>query len=389
MKIPRLLRLPDTSGRSCFLWGPRKTGKTTWLKQELPEAIYIDLLRTQTFAEYASRPALLQERFEEWPDSAKSWVVIDEVQKVPSLLDEVHWLIENRSARFLLTGSSARRLRRGQVNLLGGRAWRRELRPLTLQEILPSHPKWDLESILHRGLLPAHFLCEQPQEELRSYVADYLHHEIAAEALTRNLPAFSEFLRVAALGNGEILNLENCAREVGISARVVASYYDILGDTLLGERLPAWRQRTSRRLIRGDKFYLFDVGVSNFLARRRPRRGTPEFGKSLEHLVWMELQAYRAYRQPDLEMHYWRTSHGLEVDFLVNGKELAIEVKSGRVHLPDCKGLSALADDGSVGRRVVVSLEDQPRRLEDRHGPIRVLPLKHFVDELWAGLLMA
>lgn len=386
MKITRLLSLPDTGARSCFLWGPRKTGKTTWLKQALPQAIYIDLLRTQTFAEYASRPALLAERYDEWEESARSWVVIDEVQKVPQLLDEVHWLIENRAARFLLTGSSARKLRRGQGNLLGGRAWRRELKPLTLQEI--RQPDWNLESIVHSGLLPSHFLAPQPSEELRAYVADYLHNEVAAEALTRNLPAFSEFLRVAALGCGEILNLENVAREVGVSARAVANYYDILEDTLLGERLPAWRQKSSRRMVRGDKFYFFDPGVSNFLARRRPRTGTPEFGKSLEHLVWMELRAYQAYRQQDLEMHYWRTSNGQEVDFLLNGREVAVEVKSGRVHLTDCKGLSALVDDGAVGQRIVVDLEEQPRRLQDRHGPIRVVPLGHFVDELWAGRLL-
>lgn len=212
---------------------------------------------------------------------------------------------------------------------------------------------------------------------------------MAAEALTRNLPAFGEFLRISALGNAEILNLENVAREVGVSARAVANYFDILQDTLLGERLPSWTRSPNRRLIKSDKFYLFDVGVANYLARRKPQAGTPEFGKSFEHIVWMELRAYIAYREPDLPLAYWRSASGFEVDFLLGDKQLAIEVKSGRVHETDLKGLSALSDDGPVGKRIVVTVESEARVLQDRHGPVTCLPVAQFVQHLWQGGLLS
>ncbi len=386
MDIPRLLDLPDEPGQSVFLWGPRKTGKTTWIRRQLSNYVLVDLLNSEDYYAYSTRPQLLRERAQAWLAASPSWIVIDEVQRVPDLLNEVHWLIENAGARFLLTGSSARKLRRGQANLLGGRAWRRDMRPLSLAELRDQ--AWSLEGLMKSGLLPAHFLARRPEEHLRAYAGDYLKEEVAAEGLTRNLPAFGEFLRVCALGNAEIVNLENIAREVGVSARAVANYYDILQDTLIGERLPAWTRGVNRRLIKSDKFYFFDVGVSNYLARRKPQPGTPEFGKSLEHLVWMELRAYKAYREPDLEMAYWRSASGFEVDFVLGNKQLALEVKSGRVHETDLKGLSALSDDGPVGQRLMVYLEKAARVLHDRHGPVLCLPLGEFVDRLWSGALL-
>ena len=209
---------------------------------------------------------------------------------------------------------------------------------------LASHP-WEIESLCHTGLIPPHYLAEEPHEDLAAYVGDYLKEEIAAEASAQSLPVFAEFLRVAALTNGEILNFTNISREVGTSARVVRSYFEILEDTLLGTRLPAYRKGIARRLLQTDKFYLFDVGLANFLCRRKPSKGTPEFGKSFEHIVWMEIQAWKAYRQRDLELSYWRTTSGFEVDFVFNDREVAVEVKSGRVHETDLKGLTALADD--------------------------------------------
>ncbi len=383
MNLSRLLTLPDLPGQSVFLWGPRKTGKSTWIRANLPEATVIDLLQSEEFFDYSTRPQLLRERL---APRQTPWVVIDEIQKVPQLLDEVHWLIENRRQRFLLTGSSARKLRRGQANLLGGRAWRREMRPLSLHEA-GQFPR-PLGETLTSGLLPSHYLSPQPLEELRAYVSDYLKEEIAAEALTRNLPVFGQFLRAAAISNGELLNLENVAREVGVSARTVANYYEILEDTLLGERVPAWRKSITRRLLVTDKFYLFDVGVANYLTRRQPAAGTPEFGKSFEQLVFLELRAYKAYRVPELEIRYWRTASGFEVDFVLDDLRLAIEVKSGRVHETDLKGLSALCDDRPVGRRLVVCLESSARELADRHGTVQILPLDEFVQRLWAGELV-
>ena len=386
--ITRLLSLP--ANRSTFLWGPRKSGKSTWLRHSLSEAWIIDLLQSDVFADYLSRPALLREQCLGKRLQPGSLVVLDEVQKLPALLDEVHWLIENCGLRFILTGSSARKMRRGQSNLLGGRAARRELKPLCMKEILPVELDGpSIEKIMRSGLLPSHYLSEDPEDELRSYVGDYLKEEIAAESVVQNLPAFSAFLRTAAICNGELLNYQNVARDVGVSAKVVSSYFTILEDTLLGYRLNPWRRAGSRRLIQTDKFYLFDVGVANWLCRRRPTTGTPEFGKSFEHLVLMELLAFRAYRSLDLEICFWRTASGLEVDFLVDDRRLAIEVKSShRVHVSDLSGLSALSDEGPVGERIVVALVTQPLLLTDRAGTVRVLPFSQFVAELWSGALL-
>jgi uncharacterized protein len=381
--ISRILALPDLARHSAFLWGPRRTGKSFWVRRHLPDAPLIDLLQTDTFAEYASRPALLRERYATPPSPGRRGpIVIDEIQKVPALLDEVHWLIENRRRTFLLTGSSARKLRRGHANLLAGRARRREMTPLCFPEI----DRLDLERVVVSGLLPPHFLSDDPLDDIRSYVNDYLKEEIVAEGLAADLPAFSDFLRVAALTSSELLNYTNVAREVGVSAKVVRGYFDLLEDTLLGRRVAPWTKSRNRRLILTPKFYLFDVGIANFLARRQPKPGTPEFGKSVEHLVLMELLAYRAYRSPDLEIRYWRTSTGQEVDFLLNDREVGIEVKSS-TRVPDVaiRSLTSLAEDGPVRRRIVVCLERQPREISDRHGRIRILPMHAFLEELWSA----
>lgn len=370
----RLFELDLPSGKSAFLWGPRKVGKTYWIRQHLENALVIDLLKTDVFTDYASRPALLRERYQNY----KGLIVIDEIQKLPVLLDEVHWLIENKGISFLLTGSSARKLRRSHANLLAGRARRKTMVPLCYPEV----DEFDLEKVMISGLLPPHFLSEAPLEDLRAYVADYLKEEIAAEALTQNIPAFSDFLRVAAITSGELINYVNVARETGISHRVVRTYFDILENTYLGFRLPPWRKSKNRRMILTEKFYLFDVGVSNYLARRSPRLGSREFGKSFEHYILMELKAYQAYRNPELELHFWRTSTGQEVDFIVGEKELAIEVKaSARIHETDLRALLSLKQDGLIKKCVVVSLEAVPRIV----GQVEILPWKVFIERLWAG----
>jgi len=374
--VRRLLKISLPPRASAFLWGPRRAGKSYWVRQHHPDAPLIDLLQTDVFAEYASRPALLRERFAASPSHL---VVIDEVQKVPALLDEVHWLIEHTSLSFLLTGSSARKLRRGHANLLAGRAWRRVMLPLAMPEV----DDLDLDRVMTNGLLPPHFLSAHPHEDLRAYVSDYLKEEIAAEALTQNIPAFAEFLRVAALTSSELLNYTNVARETGVSAKVVRTYFDILEDTYLGFRLPPWRRARQRRLIETDKFYLFDVGVTNYLARRRPQPGSSDFGKAFEHYVLMELRAYQAYRAPDMELSYWRTASGYEIDVIVGDLDLAIEIKSGnRVHDGDLRGLRAIAEEHRIRRRIVVCLESAPRTLADG---IEVLPWRHFLERLWAG----
>ena len=374
----RLFELNLPVGKSAFLWGPRKVGKTYWISHSLKKATVIDLLKTDTLAEYVSRPALLRERYL----NHKGFIVIDEVQKVPQLLDEVHWLIENKNASFLLTGSSARKLRRGHANLLGGRAWRKTMVPLSYLEVTD----FDLERVMISGLLPAHYLSTNPIEDLRAYVADYLKEEIIAEALTQNIPAFNEFLRVAAITSSELINYVNIARETGVSHKVIRTYFDILEDTYLGFRIPPWKRSENRRMIITEKFYLFDVGVANYLSRRQPRIGSPEFGKAFEHYILMELKAYQAYRNPDMPISFWRTSTGREVDFILGEKELAVEIKgSSRVHEGDIRALQALIEDGPVKKCCLVCLEKQPR---DVTRNIKILPWQMFIEQLWNGELI-
>lgn len=377
--INRLFDLSLPKGTSAFLWGPRQTGKSYWIRHNLKNAVVIDLLKSEEFADYSTRPQLLRERF----SSEKCLVVIDEVQKVPALLDEVHWLIENSKVDFLLTGSSARKLKRGQANLLGGRAWKRHMVPLCYKEV----SSYDLESVMASGLLPPHYLSAHPHEGHRSYVADYLKEEIAAEALVQNLPAFADFLRVAALTSSELLNYANVGREVGVPPRVVRHYFEIIEDTYLGYRVRPWTRSRHRRLIETEKFYFFDVGLANYLSKRKPKTGTSEFGKSFEHLILMELLAYQAYRSPEMEIRFWRTSTNQEVDFIVNDRELAIEIKgSSRVHEGDLRHLMSLAEDGPIRKMVVVCLESTRRKVV---GKIEIYPWREFLEELWAGNLIS
>ena len=372
----RLFDLSLPSNKSAFLWGPRKVGKTYWITHTLRNAVIIDLLKTDVFAEYVSRPALLRERYQKHHDKL---IVIDEIQKIPQLLDEIHWLIENTGLSFLLTGSSARKLRRGHANLLGGRAWRRNMKPLSYLEVT----SFDLEQIMLSGLLPPHYLSENPIEDLRAYIDDYLKEEIAAEALVRNIPAFNEFLRIAAITSSELINYVNIARETGVSHKVVRNYFDILEDTYLGFRVSPWKKSKNRRMITTEKFYLFDVGIANYLARHQPRIGSPEFGKSFEHYILMEIKAYQAYRNPELPVTFWRTSTGREVDFILGEKDVAIEIKgTARVHKGDEKSLLALIEDGPVKKCCIVCLEKEPRWI---HEKIEVLPWDLFIQRLWSG----
>lgn len=376
--IKRHLNISLPKGQSAFLWGPRRVGKTYWLKHEFlkPTHHFIDLLKTDVYFEYASRPALLRER---WKGRL---TVIDEIQKVPALLDEIHWLIENKSASFLLTGSSARKLKRTHSNLLAGRAWRFEMSPLSFYET----KGFVLEKALNTGLLPPHFVSSAPLKDLRAYVADYLREEIASEASVRNIPAFTEFLRVAALTSSELLNYTNMARETGLSAKVVRNYFEILDDTFLGYRLSPWRSSKNRRMTLTDKFYFFDVGVSNYLAKRKPFIGNEAFGKSFEHYIFMELMNYKKYKNPELDIYYWRTSSGYEVDFICGDMHTAIEVKSSsRVHKNHLKGLKALKEEWKVKSFIVVCLESQSR-IADKN--IQILPWKTFLKKLWKENLL-
>ena len=371
--IKRHLNLSLPPGQSAFLWGPRRVGKTYWIKKSFlrPKHHFIDLLKTDTYFEYISRPALLRER---WKGQL---TVIDEIQKVPALLDEIHWLIENKSASFLLTGSSARKLRRSHSNLLAGRAWRFEMGPLSFYET----KNFVLAEVLKTGLLPPHFLSSSPLRDLRAYVSDYLKEEIASESSVRNIPAFTEFLRVAALTNSELLNYTNIARETGISAKVVRNYFEILDDTFLGYRLSPWKSSKNRRVALTDKFYFFDVGVSNYLAKRKPLPGNEAFGKSFEHYIFMELMNYKKYKSPEMSIYYWRTASGYEVDFICGDMHTAIEVKSSaRIHNNHLKSLKALKEEWNIKNLIVVCMEKESRTVAKN---IQILPWQVFLKKLW------
>ncbi len=374
--------------QSFFLWGPRQTGKSSLLRARFPDALYVDLLLADRFIHYQTDPSRLREELEAQRAKGRRppLVVIDEIQKVPALLDEVHWLIENRGLRFALCGSSARKVRRGHANLLGGRALRLELRGLVASEL---GGDFDLVKMLNRGTLPAIYGAAEYRDLLRSYAADYLKEEIAAEGLTRNLPAFSNFLSAAVLSDAERVEYATIARDTGVSPPTAKAYFELLVDTLLATFLPAYRKRPKRRTVQSPKLYFFDVGVVNTLAKRGEiLPGGELFGKAFENWVHHELQAYRAYRAREWDLAYWGLSTGVEVDFIVDDLACAIEAKaSSRITSDHLKGLRELkAEHPAAGRRMIVCLEKTRRKTDDG---IEILPYREFVDELWSGELIS
>jgi predicted AAA+ superfamily ATPase len=381
VNIARVLHIALPPRRSALLWGPRKTGKSTYLRSAFPDSLTYDLLQTDLALELAKRPALLRERLLAVPpERLRSPVILDEVQKVPRLLDEVHWLIENRGLSFVLCGSSARKLKRGGVNLLGGRAWRYEMHPLVSAEV----PDLDLRRALNRGLVPAHYLDPAYERSLQAYVVDYLKEEVFDEGLTRNVAAFSRFFDAVGYSHGDLTNYSNIARDCGIDSKTVKEYYQILVDTLLGTFVEPWKKRQERQVIgKAPKFYLFDVGVAGALTRRRvvEERGEA-FGRALEHFVLMEILAHRSYRGLGHGIHFWRTKNGLEVDFVLGDGEVAVEVKgASRVDPSDLRSLRAFVEDNRPGRAILVCNERAPRVVEG----IEILPWREFLTRLWGG----
>jgi uncharacterized protein len=333
------IRLEDHN--AAFLWGPRKVGKTTLLHQQFPAAKFYDLLNTELKTRLLLRPSLLREELLAGKDKL---VVVDEVQKVPALLDEVHWCLENTPTKFILCSSSARKLRRGAANLLGGRAWRYELFPLTTHEV----DAYDLERILNHGLIPQHYRENKPERSLRGYVTDYLEQEIHAEALTRNVPAFAKFLEAVTATHGQLINYATIARDCGVSAKTVREYYQILEDTLLGHTLAPWRKSKKRRLIETAKFYLFDPGVVRALSgMRRIQAGTEEFGRAFEHFLIEEIRAHLSYTEQYLPLSFWRTSTGLEVDLIIGDLVLQRDFDFAHAAVPAGSAVSAFACGGN------------------------------------------
>ncbi len=377
--IARLLSIDLPKKQSAFLWGPRKTGKTTLLREKFPDSIAIDFLQTDTFLEYTKSPFLLRERLMARKERARKYpVIIDEIQKIPHVLDEVHWLIENQGINFILCGSSARKLKRGQANLLGGRAWRFELFPLVSKEI----EDIDLLRALNHGLIPSHYLQKNYRRSLRGYVQDYLKEEVFYEGLTRNVPAFSRFFEAMGYSHGSLINYTNIARECGVTSKTVKEYFQILVDTLLGSFVLPFKKRQERQVIsKAPKFYLFDPGVAGAIIKRTIEEEKGElFGNAFEHFIYLEMLAHSSYHEIDYSINFWRTKSGQEVDFVLGGGEVAVEVKGSAI--VDKRSLRSMKTFIELykPRQAIVVCNEKEERL---HSGIRVLPWRLFLQQLW------
>lgn len=338
-----MLKIDTKGDRSVLLLGPRGTGKTQWIKAHFTPAVYLDLLDTSVYNELSADPHKLETHI---PDDYQGWVIIDEVQKIPALLNEVHRLIEGKHYRFVLTGSSARSLRRKGVNLLAGRAFTYNMHPLTAIEL---GKDYSLQKSLQHGQLPLAYTSKDATHYLSSYVHTYLQEEVKQEGLVRNLASFTRFLQTASFSQGSMLNMAAVARETGINQRVVQDYFDILDDLLIAYRLPVFTRRAKRRLVAHPKFYFFDAGVYRSIRPCGPMDSAAELdGAGLETLLLQELRAINDYLQLDYSLYYWRTQHGVEVDFVLYGQHgfCAFEIKrSTNISSKEIKHLLAFAED--------------------------------------------
>lgn len=379
--LTRACRLP--ASRSCLLLGPRQTGKSTLARSLLPRRSFsVDLLQQDAFLRYSKAPERFRLEVEASVRAGVRVVFVDEIQRVPALLQEIHGLIEAHRVRFLLTGSSARKLRRGGANLLAGRASTRRLHPLTLAE---QGELFDLERTLRYGSLPAVVTgsASQARELLASYADTYLREEVQAEALVRNLGGFARFLDVVAAENGGIVNASAVARDAALAIRTVQEYYQILEDTLIAYRLEAWRKSPRARLVGHPRFYLFDTGVTNALAGRLGAPPDPVWrGRLFEQWIILECLRILDYRQAEARLYYWRTHNGAEVDLLIEryGRlRLAVEIKAKRqLAGADLSGLRSFAEAHPRIRRLVVADVPEPYRL----GEVDVLPYGIFLGRL-------
>ncbi len=372
--------LPGIGMESAFLWGARQTGKSTLLKALYPDALCFDLLLSREYERFIRNPGIIREILEAMDPG--TLVIVDEIQRIPELLNEIQWLIVNRNDRFILSGSSPRKILHSGGNLLGGRAIRYDLYPLVYPEI----PDFDLVKALNSGLLPRHYLSPRPEKLLSGYIGSYLRDEIVAEARIRNISSFSRFLEAAALTNGEMVNYANIASDCGVSAPTAKEYFQILEDTMIGRFLPSFQKKPKRRVIRAPKFYLFDVGVASYLVKRgKIEQGSESFGKSFEHFLYQEIIAHSHYSDLNYPVHYWRTASQLEVDFVLGDHEVSVEVKSTDQAKPrHYSGLTSFGEEYTVKRQILVTNDTHPRQV----GNISILPWRIFLEQLWGGELI-
>ena len=366
----------ESEKQSVFIFGPRGTGKTSWLKAHYKDALYFDLLYSETYTEFLGNPSLLESRI---PSQFNNWVIIDEIQKVPALLNEVHRLIEAKKIKFILTGSSARALRKKGVNLLAGRALTSHMHPLLAEEI---GDEFCLDKALSRGLLPMAYQADNYKHYLSSYVETYLKEEVLQEALTRNINLFARFLAAASFSQGGVLSYTDISREIGTSRQTVTNFFDILEDLLISVRLPVFSKRAKRELIVQSKFYYFDAGVYLALRPKGPLDSTDELhGAALETLFLQHIRAINDYYRLGYDIFYWRTRSQLEVDFILYGEKglLAFEIKnSSRLTIKDFKGLKTFKEDYPMTSCFMVYMGTRDYFEND----IRVIPMKKALFEL-------
>ncbi len=387
LQIEKLIKL-----KSIFLLGPRWTGKSTLLKIQFPEALYIDLLDRSTFRELTSKTKYFKQQIHAFVSRYnKKIIVVDEIQRFPELLSEVHQLIEqDKNIRFILTGSSARKLRRSGINLLAGRASWQNFFPITYAEVLINPNHLSLNQLIQYGGLPAVLTSSDPKRELQDYVGLYLKEEVQAEGLSRKIENFSRFLDTVASTNGEQVQFESIANDAQIPARTVRDYYQILEDTLVGYLLPCYQKTKTRKAMSSAKFYFFDIGVNHsLLGRDMISSKSPEYGRAIEHLVCLEIKAALSYLRKEAQLYYWRSLSQFEVDFLIvpkNSSPIGIEVKAKEnVSNKDTRGLSALSEDIPNLKKIVVSLESKERLLENK---VEIIPLELFLKDLWSGKII-
>ncbi|MBK7127806.1 MAG: ATP-binding protein [Crocinitomicaceae bacterium] len=376
----RKLNFEDAGRESLFLWGARQTGKSTLLGQLYPNVLIFDLLLSDVYEKLQRNPKLIREMVA--ADDSIKQIIIDEIQRIPELLNEIHWLIEHKKIQFILSGSSPRKIIRSGSNLLGGRALRYELFPLISEEI----PDFDLIRAINHGLLPRHYLSAQPKKLIAAYIGNYLKDEIVNEAKIRNVAQFSQFLEAAAFSNGELVNYNNIATDCGVSSPTVKEYFQILQDTLIGRFVPAYQKKPKRRVITAPKFYFYDIGIVNHLLRRsKIQPGSEIFGNAFEQFIFHEINAHSSYSGIDYPIAYWRTASQLEIDFVLGNHEIALEIKStDKISERHAKGLNAFSEEYKVKHSIIVCNETVPRKI----GNVLVLPWRQFIQKLWAGDLI-
>ncbi len=373
----RIFDIENRLDEAMFLFGGRQVGKSTLLRERFPKAVYIDLLKSEIRNRFKRHPEEFRESLLRYPP--ETLVVVDEIQKVPDLLDEVHWLMVEKGLWFILSGSSARKIKKAGANNLGGRAIPEYLYPLVSAEI----PDFDVERAVQNGMIPRHYMVANARNRLRGYIDLYLKEEIAEEALVQNIDDFTRFMEVAAIMDGEILNYEKVASDCEVSANTVKSYYQILVDTLLGFEVPAYRKVIKRKLYKASKFYYFDVGIANYLTGRHhlaPK--TPEYGHAFEHLVMQEIRAYLGYTGSEETLSYWHTYEDLEVDAVIGDARVAIEIKStDHVDHDNKKGVMEFAKEHTDTKQILFSRD----RISRRSGDVDLYYVTDFFKAIWAG----